>query len=277
MLHTLSGEWLYGEFGTDVSGFDDVDGDGWPDLIIGAPAAQTDEVVTGAAYVYSGCDGTLLATHHGNAEDDQFGSSVTGLGDIDGDGLADYAVGAPGGQYVDIFSGATAEPLYRFTSTVPGDDFGGDIDGGSDFNGDGIGDLIVASASDWYRVGYAHVYLLGDHDQDIFPAGCDNCPSHHNPDQADHDGNGVGDVCQCCPCHLDPWCDLTLDILDIVLAIDIVYERVDLAVVGICPYHQTDVDCNSVTDQADIARLVDVVFRFQDPATVFCDPCGPSE
>ncbi|HUU45421.1 MAG TPA: integrin alpha, partial [Acidobacteriota bacterium] len=277
-LHTFAGETEFEYFGTDVASAGDVDGDGYADLIIGAPYRNTNVEMGGSAEVYSGKDGTLLATHIGQSEGGRLGASVTGLGDLDGDGYSDYAVGEPGARHVFVMSGRTGAPVARYEGASDDNSFGDDIAGGSDINGDGVRDLTVGAhrvLPDGQLNGYAHVFLLGDHDHDVFPVGCDNCPSHYNPDQADHDGDGVGDACQCCPCHLDPRCDLTLDILDIVLAIDIVYQRVDLEMVGICPYHQVDVDCNAVTDQADIARLVDVVFRLKDPAVVFCNPCAP--
>jgi len=79
----------------------DVDGDGTLDVIIGAYELNTTEGGAGGAYVVSGdevWDGvdvllataTLSGTEYGEA----LGRSVTCLGDQDGDGYADFAVGA---------------------------------------------------------------------------------------------------------------------------------------------------------------------------------------
>ncbi|HUU96643.1 MAG TPA: FG-GAP repeat protein [Phycisphaerae bacterium] len=54
--------------------------------------------------------------------------------------------------------------------------------------------------------GSAYVFHLGLPDSDGDGVGdvCDNCPSDHNPDQADGDGDDVGDVCDNCPLHYNP-------------------------------------------------------------------------
>ena len=78
----------------------DMDGDGVHDLIVGAwsdPHANASPL--GAAYVLSGATGALLRVFLGSASFDRFGATVAGIGDIDGDGFDDVAVGNPGSQF----------------------------------------------------------------------------------------------------------------------------------------------------------------------------------
>ena len=89
----------------DVAG--DVNGDGVVDYVATAPKVDFRFVppfapipwplptTPGYARVYSGVDGTVLSTFWGVNALDGFGSDVAGLGDTDGDGFADIAVGAP--------------------------------------------------------------------------------------------------------------------------------------------------------------------------------------
>ncbi len=83
--------------GVSVSDAGDVDGDGFVDVIVGAWSANPGGLSNaGSAYVYSGATGTLIWKFDGQAAFDNLGQSVSGAGDIDGDGCPDLVVGAYG-------------------------------------------------------------------------------------------------------------------------------------------------------------------------------------
>jgi FG-GAP repeat/FG-GAP-like repeat len=67
----------------------DVNGDGHSDILIGQSSGR------GRILLYSGKDGSLYSVIRGEANNDNFGFSLDGLGDINGDGFDDYIVGAP--------------------------------------------------------------------------------------------------------------------------------------------------------------------------------------
>jgi hypothetical protein len=105
----VDGERHFDESGRAVAGAGDVNGDGLADLIVGASeAAPNDLGHAGRAYVVFGKadpDKVSLAdvtqgiggfALDGEAEGDLAGHSVSGIGDMNGDGLADVIVGAPG-------------------------------------------------------------------------------------------------------------------------------------------------------------------------------------
>jgi len=79
--------------GTSVAGAGDVNGDGWPDVLVAARHDTNDEH-TGVVYLYSGRDGAALMTLFGDEVEDSFGLAIARAGDLDGDGLADFAAGA---------------------------------------------------------------------------------------------------------------------------------------------------------------------------------------
>lgn len=154
--------------GESVAGAGDVDGDGWDDVIAGAPYDDDLGAERGLARIWSGRTGAVLRTLHGDADWYYFGTSVAGLGDIDGDGQSEVAVGGTsgGGPYfrgaVRVFSGATGSEIY----TIHGDaldayELGRSAAHAGDLNGDGRGDLLVGASQDSVYTGAARVFLSG--------------------------------------------------------------------------------------------------------------------
>jgi len=152
LKYRFDGSVAGGELGESVSGAGDVDGDGFSDLIVGVPYADPGGLsAAGSAFVFSGADGSQLFRFDGSAAFDNLGHSVSGAGDVDGDGLADLIVGAPqanpgglsdaGSAFV--FSGADGSQLFRFDGTASGDFLGFSVSGAGDVDGDGFPDLIV--------------------------------------------------------------------------------------------------------------------------------------
>jgi hypothetical protein len=93
-----------GEFGTSVAVVNDINGDGVPDIVVGVPhhivsPGTPDKVINaGRAFIFSGKDGALLLTLDDPTpqEGARLGQAVAGLGDVNGDGVPDVLVGAPG-------------------------------------------------------------------------------------------------------------------------------------------------------------------------------------
>ncbi len=164
-------------FGASVAGAGDVDGDGYDDIIIGAPDLGNGEAGEGAAFVYlgspAGPSSTPVWMAEGNQAGAHFGASVSGAGDVDGDGRAEIVVGAPG--YTDGETGEGAAILYRGSASGPGvapawiaegnqaqAGFGSSVATAGDVNRDGFSDVIVGAPKESDGTadeGAAHVYL----------------------------------------------------------------------------------------------------------------------
>ena len=112
--------------------------DTYPDIVVGANVGDP-STGTNAGYVrvYSGKDGKILHTFNGDKANDQMGSGASGVGDIDKDGYADVAVGAPladpttgvNAGIVRVFSGKDGKILKTIAGLKAGNLFGGSVRG----------------------------------------------------------------------------------------------------------------------------------------------------
>jgi hypothetical protein len=127
----------------------------------------------GRAYVISGAAGVLIHTLSSPDESRSgyFGSAVSGVPDLDGDGRTDLLVGAKGehGLFgvrgagrVHLFSGASGALLRTINSPTPVEDgkFGGAARGLPDLDGDGYGDLFIGAHAEHglTRAGKAYIF-----------------------------------------------------------------------------------------------------------------------
>jgi len=93
-LFTLTGETAGEGFGTSASNASDLDGDGHADLAVGAWQYAAAAPSGGRIYIYSGKDGRLLKTITDRVPGDTLGFDSVGIGDVDGDGIADLLITA---------------------------------------------------------------------------------------------------------------------------------------------------------------------------------------
>ena len=140
----------YSRFGASVAGIGDVNRDGRPDLLIGAPGDSGQGREAGSAAVFSGLDGSLLHLLTGPGPMARFGSAGCGVGDLDADGADDFAVGAPGDGAeeegsVSVYSGATGALLRVERGARPGAAFGASLAFAGDIDGDGFGDWVAGA------------------------------------------------------------------------------------------------------------------------------------
>jgi hypothetical protein len=125
LLYHFVGSTIDDYLGRGVSGAGDTDGDGYDDFSF-AGEENNNELHTGAVFVHSGLDGSLIYTLYGDHVEDDFGLGLSRGGDIDVDGLADLLVGAAEGLhnlprkgYVRSFLGCKAK-IVTYGAACPG-------------------------------------------------------------------------------------------------------------------------------------------------------------
>ena len=209
-LYVVTGCMSYGtgnQFGVSVTAVGDLNGDGVTDLAVGAYGYDTgcnhdsanwsgndecDVLDHGAVFIlFMNADGTVNRNHTiDDADDlspytlasfDDFGRSVAAIGDLDGDGLIDLAVGAPGDDEGGSTTGAAYVLALNADGTVKwinklsnaagdlpftlqsGGYFGSSVAAADDIDGDGMSELIVGAPgiyNDASTLGVVHVLTL---------------------------------------------------------------------------------------------------------------------
>ena len=167
---TASDSQSFAEFGTSVATAGDVNGDGYADVIVGAPGHSLNFQDFGAAFVYLGsASGPATSPFWtGNTLPDggAFGSSVATAGDVNGDGYADiligdhlYSNGAVSRGAVRLYLGSASDPPLPWWGAQGngGDHFGISVSTAGDVNGDGHADILIGQVGT--SLGRARIYL----------------------------------------------------------------------------------------------------------------------
>lgn len=121
-LFDFTGDSAEDYFGFSVASAGDLDLDGKSDFLIGAPWADPDgRINAGSIFAYSSRNGRLLFRFDGESAEDHMGYAVSGIGDIDSDGVAEVIVGAP---YADSQGQQDSGIVYilDFNATLPRND-----------------------------------------------------------------------------------------------------------------------------------------------------------
>lgn len=149
VLHEYHGTSVFTYLGGSTCGIEDIDADGAPDFIVGAPFSSPAITSGGGASVYSGATGILIHQIDGLVAQGMLASTVADAGDVDADGTTDFLLGGPGGfsgfGHASVYSGATGAPIFDFVAENAGDLFGSAVAGIGDVNSDGHADFVIGA------------------------------------------------------------------------------------------------------------------------------------
>lgn len=195
----LEGEQAGDRAGLSLSAPGDVDGDGYDDLLVGAPGSDRGGQDAGAVYLVRGGprEGSLHLSRadmiwEGVAAFEQAGFSLASLGDMDGDGLEEFAVGLEPRPGLQEQRGTSSVAAYLLPLNQPGlrvrsmaearltilretsaEGKGYDVASAGDVNGDGYPELLVGGALEdtGRRVRAACLFLGGPEPRDAIKLG----------------------------------------------------------------------------------------------------------
>jgi len=148
--------------GLAVSGAGDVNADGYDDVLVGAPEFDDGADHGGQVQLFYGSDdGPDYANpwvRHGTQVHERMGAAVSGAGDVNGDGYADFLVGDPAYDppgsppdttgRVDLYYGSPSGPVgpvWTSTGSQDGESYGAAVSGAGDVNGDGYADILIGA------------------------------------------------------------------------------------------------------------------------------------
>lgn len=143
------------ELGTSVANAGDLNNDGVPEFMAGAPYDNGGGANFGRIYIMSGATGSTLTTLNGFQSGGEFGFAIVGNTDINNDGKVDYIVGSPvEGSIIPanadgvarVFDGATNSIIYKIGGALQnGSRNGGAVTRTGDMDLDGFADFAISA------------------------------------------------------------------------------------------------------------------------------------
>ena len=198
----MNGQLEFDRAGQAVSSAGDINGDGFDDLLVSAPTADVNDTSSGSVYVLFGSASTASSAIelasldgqdgfiiNGQQGGDTIGGSISGAGDLNGDGIDDFVIGAmfvdtngenSGRSYIIFGTSATQSSPFNLGSldgrngfvidgAEEGDRAGASVSSAGDINGDGMDDLIIgASETDTAAFYAGRVYVVYGRREGVF-------------------------------------------------------------------------------------------------------------
>ena len=162
--------------GTAVSAAGDLNQDNYDDFLVGVPLHNGSQEDAGQVLIFcgnsSGQPGEPCQTINGSKLDERLGEAVSGIGDITGDGTAEFIIGAPGQDAATVYSGLNSSPIWTAVSGQENTQFGTAVHL-SDINGDSYADAIIGAftySADQATEGKIFVYYGGITGLDATPS-----------------------------------------------------------------------------------------------------------
>ncbi|WP_159396901.1 FG-GAP-like repeat-containing protein [Sorangium cellulosum] len=194
-------------FGSSLSCAGDVDGDGLADILVGAPSSDAHNGEARLYFSDGGEDfsGRFVDRLSGMREDGQFGGSVAAVGDVNGDGFDDVAVGEWAAPYAYLYMGDASGRLSRSVELslgVSAQDLSAMASSAGDVNGDGFSDVMVSfvsSSSARHQTvrlysGGPGATLDAEPEMELMPPTEDSSFASAAASAGDMNGDGFGDV-----------------------------------------------------------------------------------
>ena len=165
---TMTGETTFNNFGYSVSTAQDINSDGYSDIIVGAPGYTAN---TGRVYIFYGgsnMNNVADVIMTGETTNDNFGFSVSSAGDVNRDGILDVVIGAYGynsvtGKAYIFYGGSSMNNIADITMTGESANncFGFSVSSAADVNGDGYSDVFVSAFGYLSNTGRAYIFYGG--------------------------------------------------------------------------------------------------------------------